>query len=726
MKLHRLPGRGFSKRHDPRRRRAISSAIVDLLESRVLLNGMLSPYASFNGTNGEGPVAVVQDSSGNLFGVTSYSLNGSTTESGVLFEVPASTGQIVDLATLGNGSAIVQGTSLIIDSSGNLFGTENGGPAGGGCTVFEVAQGSSSITPLATFPLADPTGAIGSQGVLSAVDSSGNVYGVDDSGNAIEVASGSGTISDIAGEFGVSELLLKPALGPDGNFYGYSHGSIIELSTTTHTVMTLAPFDQTALGSGPLGITFDSNGNIWGVSQYGPGGSQVGNGTVWELPVGQNTISLISTFDATTGYTPISAPVFGISGNLYGLAELGGANQDGTLFEIPGVGSTTAGVAAPTTAPVDLADLDDSENVSSGAGIVTDSAGMSQDSSPTIMSSLADDRLFPASPNVAGTSSTTIPGVIIYGNEFTPSGEVTVLSAGGMDKLTPQNIKNKLADFEGQEIQKKNEMQDREDLIGQVDQEVEIFSMLGKDELHVEILPSDSQTTVKSLESQIRALLTETGTELNAVSPELSKQMQLTNQYNKLGTALNTLNAQLTAQTKPAAQAKIQAKITVDENSQNDIITQDNTIYDATAANLATIGTQLDSITGDLAMFPPRSVAFSGSVASVPKAIVPGKTAVFLVAVTNSGNVTALGPLAVALSARPAGTAGDADIALPTASAKIHILAGKTRKARLTFIVPDTLPAGSYTLDVQLDPDNLFEESVVPGLISGTQTFMVT
>ena len=51
--------------------------------------------------------------------------------------------------------------------------------------------------------------------------------------------------------------------------------------------------------------------------------------------------------------------------------------------------------------------------------------------------------------------------------------------------------------------------------------------------------------------------------------------------------------------------------------------------------------------------------------------------------------------------------------------AKIRIKAGASSKERLSFVVPKTLPAGSYSLGAQL-------ESGPPNLTVGTQTFTVS
>ena len=71
---------------------------------------------------------------------------------------------------------------VIMDSSGNLYGTTLGGGTGGYGTVFEVAKGSGTITTLASFNGtngADPFGGL-------IMDSSGNLYGTAADGRRLQ------------------------------------------------------------------------------------------------------------------------------------------------------------------------------------------------------------------------------------------------------------------------------------------------------------------------------------------------------------------------------------------------------------------------------------------------------------------------------------------------------------------------------------------------------------
>ncbi len=154
------------------------------------------------------------------------------------------------------------------------------------------------------------------------------------------------------------------ALTPDGagNFYGTttqggsvgapfgSDGAVFELSPASgggYTEKVLYSFG-TASGDGiqPAGtLIFDSKGNLYGTATSG--GANNNSGTVFELsPVsgGGWTEKTIYNFGATTtdGIEPAyETLIFDAQGNLYGTTLKGGANGDGTVFELTlGTGGT--------------------------------------------------------------------------------------------------------------------------------------------------------------------------------------------------------------------------------------------------------------------------------------------------------------------------------------------------------------------------------------------------
>ncbi len=280
----------------------------------------LTTVVSFNGGNsGDGPNAgVIEDSSGNLFGTTYV---GGAYGYGTVFEVPAGTNTPITLASFNYANGEFPAASLIEDNSGNLFGTTRGGGAFLDGTVFEVAAGTDTITTLAS--LNSTSGGSPYAGLVE--DSNGNLFGAGFSGGA----NGDGTIFEVAA--GTNNL--TPLLSFNGSDGQYPYGSLIE----------------------------DGNGNLFGTTSYG-GAS--GRGTVFEFDTQTDTLTISASFSSTTGANPYGGLVEDASGNLFGTTANGGANGDGTVFE----------VAAGTTAINTLASLD-SANANPFSGLVEDSSG---------------------------------------------------------------------------------------------------------------------------------------------------------------------------------------------------------------------------------------------------------------------------------------------------------------------------------------------------------------
>src|SRR6202035_146028 len=100
---------------------------------------------------------------------------------GTVFEVQQGSGSITTLGAFNGSSGAYALAGLALDTSGNLFGTTYHGRSGydtrhnqsGNGTVFEVQSGSGTITTLATFNSTN-----GANPYASLVeDSSGNVFG---------------------------------------------------------------------------------------------------------------------------------------------------------------------------------------------------------------------------------------------------------------------------------------------------------------------------------------------------------------------------------------------------------------------------------------------------------------------------------------------------------------------------------------------------------------------
>src|SRR5262249_50285683 len=150
---------------------------LEQLETRLTPSFVLSTLASFNGTNGSSPEAgLIMDSSGNLYGTTN---SGGASKDGTVFELAHGNGAISMLASFnGTNGAFTWYGGVVRDGSGNLYGPTAGssGAALRG-TVYQLAQGSGTISTLA--PFQDPSNPHGVEPFWGVIrDSSGNLYGM--------------------------------------------------------------------------------------------------------------------------------------------------------------------------------------------------------------------------------------------------------------------------------------------------------------------------------------------------------------------------------------------------------------------------------------------------------------------------------------------------------------------------------------------------------------------
>ena len=244
---------------------------------------------------------------------------------------------------------------VVLDSAGNLYGTTSSGGSSYDGTVFEVAAGSNTITALASFDYTN-SGAYPSGVVL---DEAGNLYGTTSSGGSsnygtvFEIVAGSNTLTALAsfdfsngGEY-PSGVVLDSA----GNLYGTTQyggsngdGTVFEIAAGSNTVTTLANFNYD-VGEQPFaGVVRDAAGNLFGTTLYGGGG--YGEGTVYEIAAGSSTITTLASFTGDNGAYPFAGVVLDSAGNLFGTTQGGGAFGEGTVYEIARGTKTIATLAS--------------------------------------------------------------------------------------------------------------------------------------------------------------------------------------------------------------------------------------------------------------------------------------------------------------------------------------------------------------------------------------------
>ena len=328
---------------------------------------------SFSDAPGDGDfpagAGLVADSSGNLYGTTQH---GGLYNAGTVFKlippsVPGGVWTESVLYSFGGSDGSMPTAGLIMDSSGNLYGTTAaGGGINGAGTVFELTSGGIESV-LYRFGGA-PDGFLPEARLLR--DSSGNLYGTTQQGGAYNA----GTVFKLippAGQGGVwiesvlwsFNFLSGGAYEPhgslvmdsSGNLYGTTYsggtgganglGAVYKLSPPAHkqkswSESVVHSFAGTPDGANPAtGLVADSSGNFYGTTTSGGAN---GTGTAFKLKGKKLTESVVYSFtnSAGDGANPEAELVLDAFGNLYGTTNLGGIGG-GTVFEVTPMGAET-------------------------------------------------------------------------------------------------------------------------------------------------------------------------------------------------------------------------------------------------------------------------------------------------------------------------------------------------------------------------------------------------
>jgi uncharacterized repeat protein (TIGR03803 family) len=300
------------------------------------------------GADGTYPGAnLILDARGNLYGTTS---EGGTKFGGTVFELtPKAGGGWTEklLYSFGgySGDAALPYAGLILDASGNLYGTSfEGGDYNEG-TVFELTHkaGAGWMEKLlysfgshsgdATLPFA---------GLI--LDAGGDLYGTTVSGGAYVLGAVFELTPKVGGKWAEKVLHSfngKDGEGPDaglifdhgGNLYGATATTIFELTRKAGGAWTeklLSP-DHGTVAS----LIFGAGGNLYGTD---PWGGSSGYGMAFELrrEAGGKWryLSLHEFTGGEDGADPDGGLILGASGDMYGTTHFRGGHKYGTVFEI--------------------------------------------------------------------------------------------------------------------------------------------------------------------------------------------------------------------------------------------------------------------------------------------------------------------------------------------------------------------------------------------------------
>ncbi|HEY5046665.1 MAG TPA: choice-of-anchor tandem repeat GloVer-containing protein [Rhizomicrobium sp.] len=320
-------------------------------------------YAFQGGSDGDGPSgSLLRDKAGNFYGETS---GGGNAGWGTVFKLAPDGTETVLYAFQGGSDGRSPDGSLLADKNGNLYGTtdEGGNYNGSACsefgcgTVFKLQPNGNKITLYAFQGGSDGEGP-NSELVM---DASGNLYGTTGSGGSCSVTSyGCGTVFKIAPDGTETVLYVfqggttdgeEPEAGliadSAGNLYGTTFlggthktcncGIVFRVSPSGSETV-LYSFQGGSDGENPdAGLIMDKAANFYGTTSYG-GTSRchIGCGTVFKLaPDGTETVfyAFKGGRDAPGGVNPV-APLLHRGGLLYGTTPIGGANNVGVVFSV--------------------------------------------------------------------------------------------------------------------------------------------------------------------------------------------------------------------------------------------------------------------------------------------------------------------------------------------------------------------------------------------------------
>jgi uncharacterized repeat protein (TIGR03803 family) len=156
-------------------------------------------------------------------------------------------------------------------------------------------------------------------------------------------------VASFSGANGLSPLAGLYADG-QGNLFGTTQfgganndGVVYELLAGSSTPLALGSFDGTN-GANPVSVLIaDSHGNLFGTA---PQGGANHDGTLFEVAAGSHAITTVASFNGANGAFPQSGLVADSHGNFYGTTENGGAHAQGNVFELPAGGSTPITLAS--------------------------------------------------------------------------------------------------------------------------------------------------------------------------------------------------------------------------------------------------------------------------------------------------------------------------------------------------------------------------------------------
>lgn len=282
-----------------------------------------------NGTDPSHPSALIIDSSGNLYGTA---LDGGTYNNGVVYKVsPKGALKLLYSFNGANSTDAANPINLARDTKGNLYGDTQASIKTYVGDLFKLklnSNGTYSFSSLYTAPDVASQMVLNSAGDIFWLNCGYNGDATCDQNTSInEIVNGQNTILydfTSTGFFTTGNFILDKAgdiYGTESNSSTSDFGLVYKWSPVSGYSV-VHTFNGTD-GTDPGGLRQDSAGNIYGVTTTGGSGN---GGTVFKItPTG--TFSTLYNFcsksNCADGSTPIGPLTLDSSGNIYGVLQLG-------------------------------------------------------------------------------------------------------------------------------------------------------------------------------------------------------------------------------------------------------------------------------------------------------------------------------------------------------------------------------------------------------------------
>lgn len=305
---------------------------------KIRTNGAFASVYDFPGLDGLNPSAeLTLDDRGNLNGTTEY---GGPFGQGTVFKYQPN-GTYTVLTNFDYTHGAVPDGQLLRLADGSFLGTTLDGGAHSQGNIFRVTTNGllttvydfGSVTnvnglsldgdqPWSGLTLA-PDGNYYGTTYLGGAQNRGVVFGITTNGILTNLIS-----FDVSGSPSGANL----ASGPDGNLYGttYSQNGSVFSFTPGGGLNILYTFSGGTDGYAPeAGLTLGSDGYFYGTTHFG---GDYGSGTIFKITT-NGVFTKLYSFDGTNGAQPQATLVLGPDGSFYGTTLSGGSADLGVIFQ---------------------------------------------------------------------------------------------------------------------------------------------------------------------------------------------------------------------------------------------------------------------------------------------------------------------------------------------------------------------------------------------------------